>query len=80
MHDESVWKRRFLLLTLARLFGLIVFFLGVAIAYSDLLREGGWPAVGAVFIIMGALDAVFAPKLLRKLWMRQDAERSGEGK
>ena len=47
---------------LARLFGVATFFLGIAIIYTDLLREGGWPAVGAIVAIIGAIDAVFAPQ------------------
>jgi hypothetical protein len=58
-----------------RLAGLAVFFLGIAIIYTDLLRQGGWPQVGAIVVIMGAIDAVFAPRLLRKLWDQQDQER-----
>ena len=72
MDDEALWKRRFLMFMLARLFGLATFLLGVAIAYTDLLRPGGWPAVGAILAIMGALDAVIAPRILKKGWERQD--------
>ncbi len=31
--------------------------------------------VGAILAIMGAVDAVFAPKMLRKLWEQQDREQ-----
>lgn len=72
MDDEAVWKRRFLVFAAVRLFGLAVFFLGLAIAYSGLVREGGWPAVGAIIAIMGVIDAVFAPRILRKQWERED--------
>lgn len=75
MADEAVWRRRFHIFMAARLFGLLVFFLGVAIAFTGLLREGGWPAVGGVLAIIGALDAVFAPKLLKKAWEEQDREQ-----
>ena len=74
MADEALWRRRFLLFMLARLFGLLTFLAGIAIAYSDLAREGGWPALGAIIAIMGAIDAVFAPKLLKKHWEREDAK------
>ena len=57
------------------LFGVATFFLGIAIIYTDLLREGGWPGVGAIIVIAGIIDTVFAPKLLRKLWEQQDRER-----
>jgi hypothetical protein len=72
MHDEAVWKRRFLIFMLVRLAGLATFLLGIAIAYSDLVREGGWPAVGAIIAIMGAIDSVFAPRLLKKHWDQED--------
>jgi hypothetical protein len=75
MADEDLWRRRFFTFMLVRLAGLATFFLGIAIMYTDLLRQGGWPALGAVVVIMGAIDAVFAPKLLRKLWEQQDRER-----
>lgn len=75
MADEDLWRRRFQVFMLVRLFGLAVFLTGIFAIYTDLLREGGWPVVGAILGIMGALDAVFAPKLLRKLWEQQDQEQ-----
>jgi hypothetical protein len=71
--DESVWKRRFALYTAARMGGLGIFLLGLAIAYSNLVRPGGWPQVGAVVAILGVVDAVFAPRLLKRAWDREDA-------
>lgn len=75
MADDDLWRRRFFVFMLTRLFGVATFFLGIAIIYTDLLREGGWPGVGAIIVIAGIIDAVFAPKLLRKLWKQQDRER-----
>ena len=74
MADEDLWRRRFQLFVLVRLFGLATFLVGIAVMYTDLLRQGGWPAIGAFLAIMGALDAVFAPKMLKKLWEQQDRE------
>jgi uncharacterized membrane protein YadS len=68
MDEDTLWKRRFLLFTAARLFGLGVFLLGVAIAFSDLVRPGGAPLLGGLLAISGALDAVLAPRLLKKFW------------
>lgn len=68
MTDEELWRKRFQLFALVRLFGVATFLLGVAIAYSDLLRPGGWPLVGGILAICGVVDAVFAPRLLRKIW------------
>lgn len=72
MADEALWRRRFHIFMLVRLAGLAIFFLGIAIAFSDLVRDGGWPQVGAIVAIMGAIDAVFAPRLLKRLWDEQD--------
>ena len=74
MADEDVWKRRFYAYSLVRLAGLAIFFLGIAIAYSNLIRDGGWPRLGAIIAIVGALDTVFAPRLLKKGWDRQDQQ------
>lgn len=70
--DDALWRRRLLAYSAVRLAGLAVFFLGIVIIYTDLVRAGGWPRLGAVIAIMGAIDAVFAPRLLKKVW---DQER-----
>lgn len=70
--DESVAKRRLLLYTLVRAGGLAIFFLGIAIMYTGILRPGGWPQIGAIVAIMGAIDTLFAPRLLKKAWDEQD--------
>ena len=75
MADDELWRRRFQAFMLVRVAGLALFFLGVAIIYTDLIREGGWPVLGAILAVMGAIDAVFAPKLLKRLWEQQDGER-----
>lgn len=75
MDDESRWRNRLLAYSAVRLGGLAIFFLGIAIIYTDLVREGGWPQVGAVVAIMGAIDALFAPRMLRMLWEEQDRSR-----
>ena len=72
MDDEANWKRRFHLFMAARLFGLATFLAGVAVYFTDLLRDGGWPLVGILLIVVGLADAVVAPKLLKKIWDRED--------
>ena len=74
MADEELWRRRFQTFVLVRMFGLATLVLGIVIAYTDLLREGGWPLVGLIVAIVGATDALFAPRLLKKLWEQQDRE------
>jgi hypothetical protein len=74
MADENQWRRRFFAYSAVRLGGLAIFFLGMAIAFSDLIREGGWPRLGAIIAILGAIDAVFAPRLIKKGWDQQDRQ------
>jgi hypothetical protein len=45
--------------------------LGIAIMFSDLLRPGGWPQPGAILIIIGVVESVVGPKLLRRSWERK---------
>ena len=74
MDDSDVWRKRLLLYSLVRFGGLAIFFLGLAIIYTNIVREGGWPQVGAIVAIMGAIDALFAPRMLKKLWDEQDRQ------
>jgi hypothetical protein len=72
--DDDVARRRLLIYSLVRFAGLATFFLGLAIIYTGLLRPGGWPQVGAIVAIMGAIDALFAPLLLKKAWDEKDRQ------
>ena len=73
--DDDVARRRLLIYSLVRLGGLAIFFLGIAIIYTNVLRPGGWPQLGAVVAILGVIDSIFAPRLLKKAWDGQDAPR-----
>ena len=70
--DDAKYRNRLLLYTLVRAGGVAIFLLGVAIVFTDLLRTGGWPQVGAIVAIMGAIDSLFAPMLLKRAWDEQD--------
>lgn len=72
--QESIYRQRFLVYSALRLGGLVIFFLGIAIAFSDLIKPGGWPQVGAIIAIIGALDAVFMPRVFKKSWDRKDRD------
>jgi hypothetical protein len=62
-----------LIYSLVRLGGLAIFFLGIAIAFSNLARPGGWPQLGAIIAILGVIDAMFAPRLLKRAWDEKDS-------
>ena len=74
MNEDDVFRKRLLIYTLVRMGGVAIFLLGVAIIYTNLVRPGGWPQVGAIVAIMGAIDSVFAPKLLKSAWDRKDEQ------
>jgi hypothetical protein len=76
MDKDAQARNRLLAYTAVRFGGLVIFLLGIAIVYTDLLRPGGWPQLGAVVAIMGVIDAMFAPRLLKKAWDERD--RRGE--
>jgi hypothetical protein len=75
MDDEAVQQKRLLAYTAVRLGGLAIFFVGVAIIYTDLAREGGWPQLGAIVAILGVIDAFFAPRILKKAWDDRDGKQ-----
>lgn len=75
MADDDIWRRRFALFSLIRLIGVATFLLGVTIAFSDLVRTGGWPLLGGIIAIAGVIDAVVAPKLLTRHWKNEDRSR-----
>ena len=75
MDDQAQARNRLLAYTLVRFGGLAIFFVGIAIIYTNLLRTGGWPQVGAIVAILGVIDAFFAPRLLKRAWDREDGEK-----
>ena len=72
MRDEELWNKRFQIFAAIRLVGVATFLLGLAIAFSDLVRPGGWPLVGGVLAIIGVVDALVAPRVLKRGWERLD--------
>ncbi len=72
MNDDALWRKRFQLFLAIRLVGLATFLLGLAIAFSDLVRPGGWKLLGGFLVVMGVIDAVIAPRILKRGWERLD--------
>lgn len=72
MADEALWRKRLLLYSLVRFGGVAIFFLGIATMYTNLVRQGGAPQLGAIVAVLGAIDALFAPRLLKKAWDEKD--------
>lgn len=72
--DDAIWRKRLLAQSFVRAIGVAIFFLGLAIGYSDLMRAGGWPQLGAIVALLGVVDAFVAPRVLKKAWELQDRE------
>lgn len=75
MDDEDQARTRLLVYSGVRFGGLAIFFLGIAIIYTNLVRPGGWSQVGAIIAILGVIDSIFAPRLLKKAWDKQDEQQ-----
>jgi hypothetical protein len=65
--DESADRRRFHIFMALRLSGLALFFAGVAVAFSDLVRPGGLPLAGIPIAFLGLAETVLAPKILKRI-------------
>lgn len=72
MSDDELWKKRFRVFLAIRLVGLATFLLGIAIAFSDLVQPGGWKLLGGLLAVLGAVDALLAPRILKRGWDKQD--------
>ncbi len=72
--DDDTARRRLLIYTLVRLGGAAIFLAGVAIIYTNMVRPGGWPQLGAIVAILGVIDAFVAPRLLKRAWDEQDRQ------
>jgi hypothetical protein len=75
MDEDDVWRKRLLIYTLVRFVGILIFLLGVAIIYTDIVRPGGWPQLGAVVAILGVVDSFFAPRLIKRAWERDESDK-----
>jgi membrane protein implicated in regulation of membrane protease activity len=69
--DEEA-KRQFMVFAILRVGGLLLFLAGIAIAFTDLLRPGGWKLLGGILVIVGAIEAVISPRLVKRTMARTD--------
>ena len=71
MTEPDPYKSRFLLFSAARLGGLAIMGLGLAVAFSDLVRDGGFRQLGGLLIAIGTIEMVVVPLLLKRMWSRK---------
>ncbi len=66
MTDDDISKRRFLALTLIRLSGVVLAFIGVSIVSKRWIEPAD--LIGYAFILVGAFDVMVVPLLLARRW------------
>lgn len=70
--QDALWAKRFRIFALLRVSGLLLFLLGMAIVFSDVLKPGGDLLIGMVVIGCGLSEALLGPVLLRQSWDKAD--------
>ena len=71
MTDDQA-KRQFIIFAILRIGGLALFLLGIAIAFTDLLKPGGWKLLGGILVVVGTIEAVISPRLVKRTMARTD--------
>jgi hypothetical protein len=70
--DEQLWRKRFGIFALLRISGVLLFLLGMAITFGNIVRSGGALEIGLVVIACGLVAALLGPVLLRQYWEKAD--------
>ena len=71
MTDDEA-RRQFIIFGILRVGGLLLFLIGIAIAFTDLLKPGGWKLLGGILVVVGAIEAVISPRLVKRSMNRTD--------
>ena len=71
MTDEEA-RRQFIIFAILRVGGVALFLLGIGIAFTDLLKPGGWKLLGGILAITGAIEAVLSPRLVKRSMARSN--------
>ena len=69
--DEALWRQRFHMFALLRLSGLAIVFFGMAVMLTDLVQTGGSLWLGGILVAVGVIDAVVAPRILKRSWEKK---------
>lgn len=66
--EDQLAKVRFSIITLLRSSGAVVMLIGLWIWQGNILRDGGWTAVGLPLFILGFVESLIVPQILARKW------------
>jgi len=70
--NDDLWRNRFIAVNLVRIGGTIVVLVGLAIWQTNMLRQGGIPALGLPLALIGLVASFWGPVALTRHWKRHD--------
>lgn len=65
---ERLARSRWQTIQLLRFTGIVVMILGFWIWAGDILRFGGWPALGIPLVALGSFEAIVLPTIFARRW------------
>ncbi len=65
---EHLARTRYMILSAMRASGALLMVLGLWIWYSDILRDGGMPTVGAPLFVLGFFESLILPQIFARKW------------
>jgi len=66
--SEEEWRNRFIIINLVRIGGAAIAMFGAAVMQSNLLRPGGWIALGLPVALLGLLISFPGSRALVRRW------------
>ncbi|HWW65483.1 MAG TPA: hypothetical protein VNZ43_12030 [Sphingomonadaceae bacterium] len=59
---------RFTILSALRASGVVLMLIGMWIWHGDIVRTGGWPALGLPIFVVGFAESLLLPRILARRW------------
>jgi len=66
--QERLERSRFAILSAARASGAVVMLIGLWIWHGNILREGGFVALGGPLFVLGFFQSLILPQILARKW------------
>lgn len=66
--EEAMWRARFATFAMLRVSGVVLTIVGLAIEFTPFLKADGWPLLGFPVAVVGLIDAIILPRVVRRQW------------